>query len=62
MQYLLDTNVLVAAFRSRTGASHAIVHPQSNPLAQDEWKKNSPGALPKSSPGSMRRSRKNQSS
>ncbi len=25
MQYLLDTNVLVAAFRSRMGASHAIV-------------------------------------
>ena len=25
MRYLLDTNVLVAAFRSRTGASHAIV-------------------------------------
>jgi predicted nucleic acid-binding protein len=24
MRYLLDTNVLVAAFRSRTGASHAI--------------------------------------
>lgn len=25
MRYLLDTNVLVAAFRSRSGASHAIV-------------------------------------
>jgi predicted nucleic acid-binding protein len=25
MRYLLDTNVLVAAFRSRTGASNAIV-------------------------------------
>lgn len=26
MRYLLDTNVLVAAFRSRSGASNAIVH------------------------------------
>jgi predicted nucleic acid-binding protein len=25
MRYLFDTNVLVAAFRSRTGASHALL-------------------------------------
>jgi transposase len=37
-------------------------HPQSDPLAQDEWKKNSLSALPKSLPNSPRRSHKNPSS
>lgn len=37
-------------------------HPQSDPLAQQEWKKNSPSTSPKSSRGSSRRSRKARSS
>jgi transposase len=36
-------------------------HPQSDPQAQDEWKKNSPNDLPKRSPNSTQRSHKTRS-